>query len=67
MSNHDSLTEWALSRGYKLNGIKAHAFAGRGLGVIAERNIEVGNLQTRILLCRCYLVACCSTNTSDAE
>ncbi|KAK6367408.1 hypothetical protein LTS17_010334 [Exophiala oligosperma] len=42
MSNHDSLTEWALSRGYKLNGIKAHAFAGRGLGVIAERNIEPG-------------------------
>ncbi|KIW14770.1 hypothetical protein PV08_07555 [Exophiala spinifera] len=44
MSNHENLTEWALSRGYKLNGIKAHAFAGRGLGVLAERNIEPGEV-----------------------
>lgn len=51
MSDHDNLTEWALGRGYKLNGIKAHSFTGRGLGVIADRNIEVGDLPRRRLLC----------------
>ena len=31
----------AVARGAKLNGISAHRFPGRGLGVIAEKKLEV--------------------------
>ncbi|RFU33037.1 hypothetical protein B7463_g3259, partial [Scytalidium lignicola] len=32
---------WALARGVKLNGITIHRFPGRGLGVIAEKDLNV--------------------------
>jgi hypothetical protein len=37
----DAFTEWALSRGVTLNGIAAHRFPGRGVGIVAESKIEV--------------------------
>jgi hypothetical protein len=47
MTNHEQLTKWAINRGFKLNGIRAHSFPGRGLGIVAEKNIEVGHLLSR--------------------
>lgn len=38
---HTDLSEWAISRGIKLNGVAAHTFPDRGLGLIAEKRIEV--------------------------
>ncbi|OCT48404.1 hypothetical protein CLCR_04452 [Cladophialophora carrionii] len=34
------LTKWALSQGASIDGIAAHAFPGRGLGIIAQRKLE---------------------------
>ena len=37
----EDLTKWAVARGVKLDGIAAHKFPGKGLGVIAEENLCV--------------------------
>ncbi|KAK5264282.1 hypothetical protein LTR96_010299 [Exophiala xenobiotica] len=44
MTNHEQLTKWAIDCGFKLNGIRAHSFPGRGLGIVAEKNIEPGEV-----------------------
>lgn len=36
------LTKWAVSQGAKVRGIRARQFPGKGLGIIAERRLEVG-------------------------
>jgi hypothetical protein len=41
MDIHERFTEWAIEKGVKINGIKAHRFEGRGLGIIAEKDFEV--------------------------
>ncbi len=41
MDVHKEFTEWAIARGVKLNGIAAHRFVGRGLGIIAEKKLAV--------------------------
>lgn len=41
MDPHDEFTKWAVKQGVKINGIKAHRFEGKGLGIIAERRLEV--------------------------
>lgn len=41
MEIHEVFTEWAEGRGVKINGVAAHKFAGRGLGIIAKEKIEV--------------------------
>jgi hypothetical protein len=35
------LTKWALSQGVTIDGIAAHEFPGKGLGIIAQRRLEV--------------------------
>ncbi|CZT40887.1 uncharacterized protein RSE6_00558 [Rhynchosporium secalis] len=40
MKIHEAFTKWAVERGVKINGIAAHKFEGRGLGIIAEENHE---------------------------
>ncbi|KAB8236807.1 uncharacterized protein BDW43DRAFT_225415 [Aspergillus alliaceus] len=37
---HESFTEWAISQGIIANGVGPARFGGRGLGMIAKRNIE---------------------------
>ncbi|KAK0127103.1 hypothetical protein ONS96_006661 [Cadophora gregata f. sp. sojae] len=37
MEIHEAFTEWALDKGIKINGIAAHTFEGRGVGIIAEK------------------------------
>lgn len=38
---HESFTEWAISQGIIPNGAAPARFPGRGLGMIATRNIKV--------------------------
>jgi hypothetical protein len=41
MEMDNEFTKWAAALGVKLNGIATHRFPGRGLGIIAERKLEV--------------------------
>jgi hypothetical protein len=41
MDSIEEFTEWAIARGLKLNGVAAHRFPGRGLGIIAEKTLKV--------------------------
>ncbi|EXJ54410.1 hypothetical protein A1O7_09749 [Cladophialophora yegresii CBS 114405] len=42
------LTEWALSQGATVDGIAAHAFPGKGLGIIVQRRLEAGDTILKI-------------------
>jgi hypothetical protein len=48
MDIHKKFMEWAIEKGVKINGIRPHRFEGRGLGIIAERDLKV---REEILLC----------------
>lgn len=41
MEYHEAFTKWAVAQGLEINGLKAHRFAGRGLGIRAEKDFEV--------------------------
>jgi hypothetical protein len=41
MEDHDKFRDWVTERGVKINGITAHKFEGRGVGLIAEERLEV--------------------------
>jgi len=41
MDIHKEFTQWAVARGVKLNGIATHRFPDRGLGIIAEKKLNV--------------------------
>jgi len=41
MEHHEKFTEWAIGKGVKINGIRPHRFEGRGLGIIAEKDLKV--------------------------
>jgi hypothetical protein len=41
MEMDNEFTKYAAALGVKLNGIAIHRFPGRGLGIIAERKLEV--------------------------
>jgi hypothetical protein len=41
MEIHEEFTKWAVDRGVKINDVSAHRFNGRGLGIIADKKLEV--------------------------
>ena len=41
MEKHEKFTDWALTQGVKINGIAAHKFPGRGLGIVAKKKHQV--------------------------
>lgn len=41
MDKYEEFTKWASTKGVKRFGIAAHRFEGRGLGIVAEKRIEV--------------------------
>ncbi|OWP06732.1 SET domain-containing protein [Marssonina coronariae] len=43
MEIHEEFTHWARERGVKINGIAAHKFEGRGLGIIAEKRLKANS------------------------
>ena len=40
---HELFTQWILKKGVRVNGVLPAQTVGRGLGIIAQRKIEVGN------------------------
>lgn len=50
---HKEYTAWAYERGVELRGISAHRFPGRGLGIRADRMIEV---RSRFRYCLLFLL-----------
>ncbi|OQV03320.1 SET domain-containing protein [Cladophialophora immunda] len=44
METCDSLTKWAVSNGIKVNGVAAHKFPGKGLGIVAKRRLKAGEV-----------------------
>ena len=38
---HEAFRKWALSQGVELNGVTAHRFPGRGLGIVATEAAKV--------------------------
>ncbi|KAH8812585.1 hypothetical protein F5884DRAFT_785858 [Xylogone sp. PMI_703] len=43
METHKEFVKWVLSQGLEIEGITVHKFPGRGLGIIAERDLNVGD------------------------
>lgn len=41
MDDHRKFTAWALTKGVEIGGVAPHRFPGKGLGIIAERDIKV--------------------------
>jgi hypothetical protein len=44
MDVHEEFTNWAIAQGVEINGIAAHKFPGRGLGIIAEKDFKASQL-----------------------
>ncbi len=43
---HEQFTAWAKKQGVKISGVAPFEIPGRGLGIVAQRRIEVTKLQT---------------------
>ena len=43
-SQLEAFTEWSRERGVTINGVQAAKISGRGLGIVAQRHIEVHQL-----------------------
>jgi hypothetical protein len=56
MEIHEDFTKWAKARGVKINGISAHRFEGRGLGIRADRDLEVRGAIVVLLLYYCCAI-----------
>lgn len=50
MDSQETFTQWGQARGVKLNGIAAHRFPGRGLGIQAVKRIEVCKFNFNLVL-----------------
>ena len=55
-SQHDQFTAWAKEQGVKINGVGPAKISGRGLGIIAQRRIEVQTPIQRLSTNRLNLV-----------
>ncbi|KAF2469907.1 SET domain-containing protein [Lindgomyces ingoldianus] len=44
MNTHDDLLHWALAKGVQSNGILLQAICGRGVGIVAARPLEAGEV-----------------------
>ena len=55
MEKHEKFTEWALAQGIKINGVAAHRFPGRGLGIVAKKKHEVPRPDSQVPLLKCHL------------
>lgn len=47
---HEQLPGWAKSQGVRINGIGPAKITGSGLGIVAQRRIEVSGLQAQVYL-----------------
>ena len=42
-THHDEFTAWAKQQGVQINGVGPAKIVGHGLGIVAQRRIEVSN------------------------
>lgn len=56
MEIHEEFKKWAVERRVKINGVSAHRFEGRGLGIVADKKLEV-----------CKTVCTCDRVGSDSH
>ena len=47
---HEQFTTWAKKEGVRINGVEPAKIFGSGLGIIAQRRIEVSGLQAQLYL-----------------
>ena len=47
---HEQFTAWAKNQGVRINGVGPAKISGSGLGIIAQRRIEVSGLQAQLYL-----------------
>lgn len=47
---HDQFTAWAKNQGVRINGVGPAKISGSGLGIIAQRRVEVSRLQAQLYL-----------------
>lgn len=47
---HEQFTTWAKNQGVRINGVGPAKISGSGLGIIAQRRIEVSGLQAQLYL-----------------
>ena len=44
IQKQDRFLTWALAQGVTIDGVKIATIADRGLGIVAERKVEVGDI-----------------------
>lgn len=47
---HEQFTTWAKNQGVRINGVGPAKISGSGLGIIAQRRIEVSGPQVQLYL-----------------
>ena len=68
MEIHEEFTEWAVAKGVNINGIAAHRFPGRGLGIIAEKNFKASPYSSSLLyVCVFALLFCYTVSESSRK
>ena len=55
-AHHESFTAWAKQQGVQVNGVGPAGISGHGLGIVAQRRIEVTNPQPRSMVNRLNVV-----------
>ncbi|ESZ89636.1 hypothetical protein SBOR_9985 [Sclerotinia borealis F-4128] len=48
MQVHREFTEWAVNQGVIINGIAPFRFPGKGLGLVANKDFEIGDILVRV-------------------
>ncbi len=48
MEKHEEFKAWAVKKGVKINGVSAHKFEGRGLGIAAGKKLQVCEVYPRV-------------------
>jgi hypothetical protein len=46
---HNALTEWAQENGVEINGVAPAKFVGRGMGIVAARDLKVCDLLSLVI------------------
>lgn len=58
MQVHEEFTKWAVDHGAIIDGVSPFRFPGKGLGLVANKNFEVQELQWIVIPLFEYSCAC---------
>ncbi|TVY21615.1 Ribosomal lysine N-methyltransferase set11, partial [Lachnellula arida] len=48
MDAHRKFTQWVLTQNVEINGVAPHRFPGKGLGIVAEKDLKVGETLVKV-------------------